>query len=98
MSKDSTTNEPEPVHEPSPSPKLRRRRVQQLNSELGRLAGSAVGCLMIGWACYNLVANFRFLRIAETDPQSMSLAIGVVALFCVVPFVFGIWLVAKTLK
>ena len=69
-----------------------------MNSELGRLAGSAVGCLMIGWACYNLVANFRFLRIAETDPQSMSLAIGVVALFCVVPFVFGIWLVAKTLK
>ena len=99
MSDDSQTNDSEPVREPSASPKLRRRRVQQLSSEIGRLAGSIVGCGLIGWSCYNLVANIRFLRVAtNADELSFGLAVGVVALFCVVPFAVGIWLVTKSLK
>ena len=98
MSEDFQINDSEPVREPTASPKLRRRRVQQLSSEIGRLAASIVGCGVIGWSCYNLVANIRFLRVANTEAFSFSLAVGVVALFCVVPFAFGIWLVAKSMK
>ena len=98
MSDDSQLNDSEPAREPSASPKLRRRRVQQLSSEIGRLAGSVVGCGLIGWSCYNLVANIRFLRVTDADSLSFGLAVGVVALFCVVPFAFGIWLVTKSMK
>ena len=98
MSDDSQTNNSKPVREPSATPKLRRRRVQQLSNEIGRLAGSVVGCGVIGWACYNLVANFRFIRAAGADNLSFSLAVGVVTLFCVIPFAAGIWLVAKSMK
>ena len=98
MSDDSQATNSEPVREPSASPKLRRRRVQQLSSEIGRLAGSVVGCVLIGWSCYNLVQNFRFLRATDADSLSFGFAAGVVAVFCVVPFVIGIWLVAKSMK
>jgi len=91
-------NEPSPALEPSASPRLKRRRVQQLSSELGRVAGSVVGCGVIGWACYNLVANIRFLSAAEADAYSVGFAVSVVAVFCLVPFAAGIWLVAKSMK
>ena len=98
LSDESNPNEPANAVEPSASPRLKRRRVQQLSSELGRVAGSIVGCGMIGWACYNLVANIRFINAAEADEFSVSLAVGVVAVFCLVPFAVGIWLVAKSMK
>lgn len=98
MSDQAKTNDSELVREPSASPKLRRRRVQQLSSEIGRLAGSVVGCGLIGWACYNLVANVRILRAAEVESLSFGLAVGVVAVFCIAPFAAGIWLVTKSMK
>ena len=98
MPNESNTNEPFPAFEPSASPKLRRRRVQQLSSEVGRVAGSVVGCGLIGWSCYNFVANFRFLRATEADGFSVLLAVGVVAVFCLAPFAVGIWLVIKSMK
>ena len=98
MSDESQTNDPEPAREPTASPKLRRRRVQQLSSEIGRLAGSVVGCGLIGWSCYNLVQNVRLLGAVDADSLTFGSAVGVVALFCVVPFAIGIWLVAKSMK
>jgi len=98
VSDQAQTNDGEPVREPSASPKLRRRRVQQLSSEIGRLAGSVVGCGLLGWACYNLVQNVGMIRAAEAEPLSFGLAVGVVAVFCIVPFAAGIWLVAKSMK
>lgn len=97
MSDESNSSEPS-ANEPSASPRLKRKRVQQLSNELGRVAGSIVGCGLIGWACYNLVANIRFLRGTEADSYSLGLAVGVVAVFCLVPFVAGAWLVAKSMK
>ena len=94
----SNLNDPSAALEPSASPRLKRRRVQQLSSELGRVAGSVVGCGVIGWACYNLVANFRFLNAAEADGYSVLLAAGVVAVFCLVPFAAGLWLITKSMK
>ena len=98
MSSKTNTNEPSPALEPSALPKLQRRRVQQLSNEVGRIAGSLVGCGLIGWSCYNLVANFRFLNVAETDGLSFGLAIGVVVLFSLVPFGVGVGLVVKSIK
>ena len=98
MADESNPNESSSAIEPSASPRLKRRRVQQLSSELGRVAGSVVGCGMIGWACYNLVANIRFLNASEADEVSVGLAVGVVAVFCLVPFAVGIWLVTKSMK
>ena len=98
MSDDSQADDSELTREPTASPKLRRRRVQQLGNEIGRLAGSVAGCGLIGWACYNLVANVRFLRVAGADDVSFGLAASVVAVFCVVPFAAGIWLVAKSMR
>ena len=98
VSDESNPTEPSSDLQPSASPRLKRRRVQQLSSELGRVAGSVVGCGVIGWACYNLVANIRFLRATEADEFSVWLAVGVVAVFCLVPFAVGIWLVAKSMK
>ena len=98
MSDESNPNTPSPALEPSASPRLKRRRVQQLSSELGRLAGSFVGCGLIGWACYNLVANIRFLNATKADGLSVGLAVGVLAVFCLVPFAIGIWLVTKSMK
>ena len=98
MSDESKPNEPSSAHQPSASPRLKRRRVQQLSSELGRVAGSVVGCGIIGWACYNLVANIRFLNATKADGLSVGLAVGVLAVFCLVPFAIGIWLVTKSMK
>ncbi len=99
MADETNLNEASSVREPSASPKLRRRRVQQLSSELGRVSGSVVGCGMIGWACYNVVANTRFLRVNEDlGGLSLGLAAGVVGVFCLVPFAVGVWLVAKSMK
>jgi len=98
VSEKSKPNEASPALEPSASPRLKRRRVQQLSSEVGRVTESVVGCGVIGWACYNLVANIRFLNDIEADTYSVGLAVGVVAVFCLVPFAVGGWFVAKSMK
>lgn len=80
------------------TPKARRRRAQQLSDEIGRLAASLVGCIVIGWSCFNLVKNFNELGAAEADGGSLVPAIFLILLFCVFPFAFGVYLLARKTK
>jgi hypothetical protein len=78
------------------TPQARRRRVQQLSDEIGRLTMNLIGCIVIGWSCFNFVKNVQQLISANVfDRLGLLMAIGAMVLFCVVPFGFGIWLLLR---
>jgi hypothetical protein len=77
------------------TPKAHRRRVQQLTDEIGRLVSNIVGCIVIGWSCFNLVKNVQEIRSAETEQASLFPSVVMIVLFCVVPFAFGVFLLTK---
>lgn len=77
------------------TPRAHRRRVQQLMDEVGGLASNLVGCVVVGWSCFNLVKNLQEIRAAGADQTSLIPAIVMIVLFCVVPFAFGVFLLLK---
>jgi hypothetical protein len=94
------------------TPRASRRRVQQLNNEIGRLWASLIACGIIGWSCYNLVVNWPVLSKLEMMTETTSsegevvraynplfgATWGMVFLLAIVPFLFGLWLLYRSMK